>query len=219
MAINISENTKKVFNQLLKFIYVTTEISYVYVQSGDGIINKYYNRKNLWYNEPNDESGEPNDESDEPDDESNECTGYRNCDFNNFEITKLPIQYKFKYAPEKFNQEMANEYGIDDHMMMLLKGNIHDIYLLSDKKIIIKNRSGFNYDHRGSNHTKIKLNFQPEITLIPVDGKIPFEQFIRACFDIKSHKFDFWYELYCGIGKIIKSDDAIEVIVEFDHGS
>lgn len=85
--------------------------------------------------------------------------------------------------------------------------------------MVLENISGFNHDHRGSDHTRIELPFTDRIRLTPVDGKIKFLDLVQACFDIKSHKFDLWYELFCGIKKFrLEGGDGIATIV-FDHGS
>jgi hypothetical protein len=208
MEISLEQDKKKTFNKLFGFVYDTTTIEYAYTKSNDSI-TKYYNRNNLWYD-------------DGPSDEE-ECNGYSDCEFDDcelddYKITKSEIHYKFKYEPKNFNEGLEDN-DVDDCTLKILQNDPKDICLKCDKKIVIRNQRGFNYDHRGSDHTKIKLGFGTKIVLTPIDEKISFEKFIRACFDIKSHKFDFWYELYCGIHKVIEHDNSIEVFVNFDHGS
>ncbi len=203
MAINIPDDKKYFFDQLFRYVYETTQISYAYTKSNDNILTKYYNRNNMWYANSK---------------ETGECNGYSKCDFKDYETTKSPIFYKFKHEPGKISY-MVEKLDFDDDLLQNLQSRFFELHLETKKKIIIMNRAGINDDHRGSDHTKIKLPFHTKIILTPVDEKIPFEDFIRACFDIKSHKFDLWYELYCGINVVDKFDDSILIQVKFDHGS
>jgi len=96
-----------------------------------------------------------------------------------------------------------------------LKLNPCEIKFISNININIINRNGFNTDHRGLDHTLIRLPFLTEINL----GKeFTLEDLIIANTNLKSHKFDNWYELYCG-AKCEKKNNLIEVSLDFDHGS
>lgn len=63
------------------------------------------------------------------------------------------------------------------------------------------------------------LDFDPDAIVRSYNGKISFADFSDACFRIKSHKFDLWYELYCGVDLLLDFDDKLIVDVRFDHGS
>src|SRR5579872_3254557 len=75
------------------------------------------------------------------------------------------------------------------------------IPIVSSKCTRIINRSGVNADHRGSDHVRIILPFERQVEL---PATMTFGEFAEACYRIKSHKFDHWYELYFGVS--IKED-------------
>jgi hypothetical protein len=85
------------------------------------------------------------------------------------------------------------------------------------EKIVIENMSGVNDDHRGSNHCRLEVPYEREVELtLPVK----LTDFIEALFRIKSHKWDFWYELYCDVS--IEHEylsDTMTLQITFDHGS
>jgi hypothetical protein len=204
--LNLEINTKKKINWLIDFIYQTVRIKYVYIFSNNTKI-KYYNRINKWHTHTIDNTDV-------------KCDGYFDCELDDFETIKEKIYYKFDYHPEYFSHNNDDNYKINKKIFhSLMTNNIDAIYLKSTKPINIINRMGFNEDHRGSNHTKIILDFFHVAKLIPAKNIITFKNFAVACFNIKSHKFDFWYELYFGVKHVITNDKYIDIEVDFDHGS
>ena len=208
MDINLEFDTKDKIEWLINFVYKTIHIRYAYTISSDGSITKYYNRKNMWHNKPIRKSDYV-------------CSGYMKCDFDDFKMINSEIHYEFVYEPNNYNDDNveANYELGENEFDSLITNDIDDISLVTAGTIFIKNFPGFNEDHRGSDHTIIKLDFKPVVTLVPSENKITFRDFIKACFDIKSHKFDFWYELYSGIRKFNIIDNKIYVEVKFDHRS
>lgn len=93
--------------------------------------------------------------------------------------------------------------------------DISEIKFLFDKKIIIKNDNGINKNHRGSDHMIIKLPFASYVSL---EKEFTLENLIVACKNIKSHKFDQWYEIFCDCDSRIVEDKLI-INTIFDHGS
>jgi hypothetical protein len=97
------------------------------------------------------------------------------------------------------------------------KLDISKVKFISNSDIIINNNSGFNEDHRGLNHTLIELPFVSEIYL----GKeFTLEDLITANSNVKSHKFDYWYELYTDC--IVENDEntnSISILLKYNHGS
>ncbi len=89
------------------------------------------------------------------------------------------------------------------------------IQFVSNKDIVITNNCGFNEDHRGSNHTILKLPFVSEVNL---GKKFTFYDLLTANSNLKSHKFDNNYELFCETTCTDKND-LIEIELIFDHGS
>lgn len=91
------------------------------------------------------------------------------------------------------------------------------IKFISGSDIVIKNNSGFNNDHRGLNHTLIKLPF---LTKINLGKKFTLKDLIMSNSNLKSHKFDYWYELYTGC-KVKKNEksNTVSIVLKYDHGS
>lgn len=206
MPINIENNMIDKLDDLIKYIYNSVTIDYVYTLE-NSVKTKYYNRKNICTGDY---------------DAEGECTNdtYGTCDFDDVMTTTKKIHYKFNYHPDANFFYTDRILALNDKAMRTLCGKkFNKIFLKCSKKIIIKNIRGFNHDHRGSNHTKLHLDYPPQITIKPKNGKISFKKFVYACFRIKSHKFDFWYELYRGVDTVIITDKTIEVHVNFDHGS
>ena len=55
--------------------------------------------------------------------------------------------------------------------------------------------------------------------MITLKSQISLYQFIRSLFELKSHKFDGWYELYCDVKISHVTENNIHIKVDFDHGS
>ena len=207
MNIDLEIDTKNKIEWLINFVYNTVSIRYAYTISSDGNITKYYNRKNMWHDKPIRKS-------------DNICCGYTECDFDDFKIINSDIYYEFIYDPNNYddnNDENANYELNASEFDLLITNDMDSINLLITKTIFIKNLSEFNKDHKGSDHTIVKMDFKPLVTLMPIENKITFRDFVIACFDIKSHKFDFWYESYGGIQKFNITDDSIHIGVNFGH--
>jgi hypothetical protein len=139
-------------------------------------------------------------------------------------LQKLPnvikpdeIEYIFEGI---FNYE-AEERGCEgndenvDNFLDNISGMMKDVHFSMDKKITIRNISGFNEDHRGSDHTIIRLPFVEEVKL---NNEFTLEDLVISFTNLRSHKFDGWYELLCDAGVIIE-DDNIIIELNFDHGS
>lgn len=81
--------------------------------------------------------------------------------------------------------------------------------------ILLTNKDGYNEDHRGSDHCKVKLDFHKTYK---VKCPINLEDFFKALYRMKSHKWDSWYELY--IDSIITlNHNTLCIDLHFDHGS
>lgn len=88
-----------------------------------------------------------------------------------------------------------------------------DVPFLS-KALLITNYSGWNSDHRGSDHCALALPMSTRVSL----NAPTLSQVIRALYAVKSHKFDRWYELYAGC-TVTESEHRITLQLDFDHGS
>jgi len=81
-------------------------------------------------------------------------------------------------------------------------------------KINLINESGFNDDHRGSDHNMFNLSYCDDVTL----SDPTLDEFVCALYQIKSHKYDKWYELYTDSKVEINGNDLV-IKTSFDHGS
>jgi hypothetical protein len=208
MTFNLNIDLEYKLHKLVETIYKTIEIEYVYIiKNGKKI--KFYNKyKNLNCNCECDYDCHNNcDYICEC--ESDICNGVIDCHFQGKIGTSKKIYYVFKYLPCIENELVS--FGDNGN-------DFENIYLECDKIINLNNKKGINHDTRGADETKLVLDFHDKFTLKPINGKIPLKKLINACFRIKSHKFDFWYELYCDL-KCKKHSDRYEVYVRFDHGS
>ena len=92
---------------------------------------------------------------------------------------------------------------------------LKDFKLLCEKEINLKNENGVNKDHRGSDHTRIILDFHDNFNL---PKNCTLQEFADGCYRVKSHKFYHWYELYVG-ASIEQSEKKLNIHLGFDHGS
>ncbi len=171
MAIYLNFDTKKTLKHLIGFIYDSVKIKYVYIIKNG--------QKKIF------QEGDACDEYEG-------CNEHYVCDCNANKITtNKKIHYKFTYKPKIYPNTKLTKT-----IIKTLKKNPNEIYLICDNTIILNNTSGINDDWRGSDATKLELDFHDEFEIVPINGIIPLKKLIDACFRIKSHKFDFNYELY-----------------------
>ena len=82
----------------------------------------------------------------------------------------------------------------------------------------LTNTSGYNDDSRGSDRCLIQLPFETAVLL-----RAPFTlaELIQATFRLKSHKFDFWYELFTRASVQARTGKRTPMHVHmlFGHGS
>jgi hypothetical protein len=115
---------------------------------------------------------------------------------------------------------------IDLFVQNFNKMSICDMSLISKKPLRFLNTSGFNHDHRGSDHTKIILDFHsqyvPKYKINTIDGEpyysITFTDFVDACYRVKSHKFENHYEMFLHINCKCPPS-SFDLCLVFDHGS
>jgi len=211
MSIILDDNIRRKINDLIIFVYDSVEIKYVYILNDDGSKTKYYNRPNQWHGNY---------------DEDGECNGEYDCDFHDQISTNKHIHYVFKFKPDinriidyRIDNPIGQSILTDNELNILTSGPLKEIFIECPKKLVIHNISGFNEDHRGSDHTKLILDFHDDYTLIPINGKISLKKFADACLRIRSHKFENCYEMYCGVDSVEIGNNKIIANVVFDHGS
>jgi hypothetical protein len=144
---------------------------------------------------------------------SNRPYKHSECQFIKYKLEKINSldSLNFDHLKEGLNDATFKK------IKKMLRKKIFPINIEENKelKITLVNNDGFNYDHRGADHTIVPLPFYERYTLT----KNTYNSFVHSLFRIKSKKFDNNYELYigCKIKKINKNE--IEIHVEFDHGS
>lgn len=134
------------------------------------------------------------------------------------------IKYNIEYYSDLCQPDYYEPHDQPQHdLYHYIADNVKDpdktIIRLSSsiKTICLNNTSGYNYDPRGGDRVAIPLDFHD---YYEVKNNCLLSAFFAACYRIKSHKFDFWYELYCGVDKTdIKKDGKLMVNITFDHGS
>lgn len=198
--------------RLFDFINFFIEIDYVYTRDKRDektFIKIYRNRGNMWYDGLS---------------KKRVCKEYSECSFIDYATTELPIFYKLKIEKDRENikTELYNsDEEVDQKEMDLFTGCSLDTKFICPKPIQLEHNSDKpNYDHRGSNHTKIILLWNKNWTVIPKNDTITLGELAECYYRIKSHKWDQNYELFCR-SKIdsARFDDVIRIKMTFDYGS
>ena len=197
---------------LLDKILSYSRLEYVIAcQNGKKI--KFRPHPNMWHGEEN--SGK-------------ECKGYEECDLPEPVEVEGPISYhikKDKYEEEDLDflmEEMVKKGWTESRIKRVAQSLLSFAEWNCRKTIVFLNEmTRPNDDHRGSDHTSIKLDWNRTFAVVPINGKITFFQLAEALYRVKSHKFDYTYELlgYSGITKISELNNCITISVNFDYGS
>lgn len=130
-----------------------------------------------------------------------------NIEFEVFDIVKTINKYKeIQDILKKIDNFIKSDYN----------NLINYVHFIFSDPVKIKNITGINPDHRGSDHLPINLEWKQTVKLTSV---ITFEELITSAYDIKSHKFDKHYEaFYCDV-QCQKTDKDIIINVSYNHGS
>lgn len=213
---------------LVRTIYESYKILYVINKN-----KKYINGNTIWYDGTELRERLEN-EGIKFAHKNHSCEGYfyDECEckskLNRRKVNSNKIKYvfegKFKFDAKRFNEDYDDENNIlksniKKILSLIEKTNkkipISNIKFVLDKCVNLQNVNGFNEDHRGLDHMIIELPFETEIKL---RKEFTLEEMITATYNLKSHKFDYWYELFCDT-KITIGGDKIDVCLSFDHGS
>lgn len=112
------------------------------------------------------------------------------------------------------NKKLYEKYKVVCEQI-LKSVNLESIISFFDyDNLTIENASGINEDDRG-NDENILL---PYIKTIKLNSTFTLNELFVAYHKIKSHKFDYWYELFCNVD-ITRSDNKMLIEFSFDHGS
>lgn len=144
------------------------------------------------------------------------------CEWECFEPYRVLYPDDIKYIMRINNHIVVDEeLGYDNLDFVEEIVNQHNdvgckIILCGYDSIVFKNLSGINSDHRGETKCFIELPLHDEYKIdLPCD----LETFAEAIHKIKSHKWDYWYELFGACVKFEEIDNILYVDLTFDHGS
>lgn len=223
-GIGINIYDKNTIKTLFRYAYNAMEFSHVIF---NGL--PYYESTNKWYSERGHAlKGLPgyeipnihNEFTKRPDyDPDVQCAKYGRCEISDATLIYPTPDDSLEYVVEKKVNDFTDSYFEKRNKELLNQIHISDlnkIFLVGYKKIFLTNNMGWNCDHRGSNHCKI---FLKQDCNIEIHGIITMKMFVDACYKLKSHKWDNWYELFCGSKHIRFDDGNIIAVVDFDHGS
>lgn len=139
------------------------------------------------------------------------------CGVSIYPSSKDKIKYILKYH-RKWDSYLEYNMPPDNIELtkQIIKTNFKKILLIGYKSLVLNNKKGINYDHRGSNHCNVYLEFYPTVF---TDKIISLNILAKYFYKLKSHKWDKWYEMFCDTD--IKVDKERNIIVDFryDHGS
>jgi hypothetical protein len=228
LQIDLSKQTNKTikhfFDGLFRYIYKLTNIKFVEYDS-----KLYFQTSNQWGGgKP---TGLDQSEISKLAHKDFKCNGYWDCDCKNKKSKPTPTKemIKYIYSWRSWILNDIKEYcddeldpcvfpalkSIDKFIGSNREKQSENIQIILSKPLIINNTSGFNSDHRGSDHIPLTLPYSFHEHM---DSTITLKELIDVAYLIKSHKFDYWYELFCGV-RSIKNNDFIELNIGFDHGS
>ena len=142
-----------------------------------------------------------------------------------FKFNELIFDEYFDYDYECEDEDYNNKYNIlkssaKDILLLIEETNkkisIYNIKFVLDKCINLQNIGGI-YDecNRGSDNMVISLPFETNIKL---QKEFTLEEMITALYNLKTHKFDYWYELFSG-ATVKVSNTEIDLDIILGHGS
>lgn len=209
-----SFNKKELLDTLIlltAYAYDTTKIESVTGTVG-GALKNFYNRRNQAnYNEWNHI----------PQDTDNwgkcETLMHGACDFTDYveEDKDTQVKYNIKYVIPTL--ELANfktDKKIIEVFQEIVKNkDLENIHFCTNKPIIMRNQTGICDEHRGSNHTKLKLKFYDKVLL---SKQFTLLDFVINCYKLKSHKFDKYFE-HCEYIDLVENTDCYVLSLYFKH--
>jgi hypothetical protein len=198
------EMLQESFTLLIKAILENSDLDHI---THDG--QDYYQRTSLWTMRDKNKTY-PEHDPDVP------CEKYQDCE-RNAEVVDGDIKFSISYGLEDSSCDDENsKLGLSIEKTM----HIHQpekLWLSQFSKIIIENSSGFNDDHRGSDHLAIDVPFEPVYTI--EKSAITLDDFAVGLYVTKSHRFDKWYELFLNVCNLSFNDGVLKLTLRYDHGS
>ncbi len=200
------------FNDLIQCCYMTTAIDHVVYQG-----KNYYPRSNLWTAGTDCERPEH--------DPDIECEGYDNkCNapstiYPSEQRASRGIEYVLSYDPSaiQYCWNHGPEFADFELIRQIMHADWKQVTLTGITTLTLMNTNGFNYDHRGSDHCQLEMDFDPDQELT---CPVTLDQLFDALYRIKSHKWDHHYEMHWSCKTSLSKDDqSLDVTLMFDHGS
>jgi hypothetical protein len=112
---------------------------------------------------------------------------------------------------DDYNIKLIND--LNDY---LSTKSLNELIITNINNLSFYNVSGVNTDPRGIRRLDWKIPFNPSYEI--KDNAITLASVRDAIFNIKSHKFENWYEGFFG-DVTVAGPEPIEIIIRFDHGS
>ena len=114
---------------------------------------------------------------------------------------------------EESGEKRDNNINIENYNWnSLIKDKSYtNLYMYSD-------RTG-NYDNRGGGCGEFGFTKDDFIWKIENKNGINLKDIVEGCYRLKGSKYDFWYELFCGLKEENIKDSTITYKIDFDYGS
>jgi len=231
LILTLSDNSDDL-SEIFRFLYNSFSINYFEFRG-----KKHCNRETIWYDpidsmneELHKECTKNNKEyeyteadgfeqgetpfNDPEDIKYTEETGEYQSSSCRFYNEKGKIDYFYKYDQSEMYK--GNNETVDKIIEFISSGgNFLDIEFIHEKSLHFINKRGRNYDMRGADDTVVVLPFEQYIEM---NNKITMGELLTSLYTIKSHKFDYNYEMYFEI--ILRhSSHYNRCDFTFDHGS
>jgi hypothetical protein len=195
---------EQLMQELLCFVNRCTELKYFMYKN-----KRYYSYINIWNNN-------------NYIDNTHECADYDKCEIAKYTDRIVPkhfsdVKYitKREHTDDNWIEEEMNNIKHKKMLNILLKYDKKNIVFVGVKRYIFFNQSGYNNDHRGSTHCKLYVEMED---IVNFKGMITLYDLIHIFYRLKSHKFNKWYEMYCG-SFVINKNNIYAISLTFDHGS
>jgi len=199
-------NKKGVINDLFNYLNYQTIFSHV---KFNGL--PYYERSNIWSSYDGKRPIYDPDIECDNDIHIWECTGPPSIFPTKYDVLRFVIEYH----PFHKNLDPSQIYTNPKLIEQISKILPQNILLVGYETIKFYNPHGYNEDHRGSDHCKIRLPFNDTIER---NTFLTLQDFAIIYYTMKSHKWDTNYEMFCGATHT-KYNHNIFIRLEFDHGS
>jgi hypothetical protein len=201
-ALDLTKLTLKEWSTLTHGIFEMTNLDYVFLKE-TGKKKIFRQRGNMWGGRQT----------------GRQCKAYdTECDFNDRISPTSHIFYQIALLGDTLDEECPEEES--KNIWDLLKTATLDTSFACNRPIQFKHCFDEpNTDHRGSDHTKLILDWNRFFVLSPKDGKLTLRDIAEAIFRVKSHKFDSNYEMLLGVSEIKVTPTLITLELGFDYGS